>query len=1083
MKRLYTVWFKTLASTVALTASAGTHAISISDVPLFVTTAATPNVMVLFDNSGSMNNVIWAPAFDPGVNYPDWSPSIDHDCNTSTPLREAWTAGDGNLLRSYLVSSNVRGTCQDSTDTGTTCPSGTVRGRNDAGATKCLTLPDPVNSNATRYTGNYLNYLFNTYPDGTNLTQGQIPTSFRLQVAKNVAANLVNNNSNLRFGIASFNPPSSSDGGPGGTINAVCGSNNSTLLSAISSRSANSNTPLAETFYEITRYFRGLGSFFNSNTAYTSPIQYRCQKNFVIVVTDGFPTWDTQFPADDPADVADTSRSLPNWDGLAPATQASTYPIFPQYSDGYAPDAPAAQGEGRTLYLDDLAKFGNDIDLITTGNDNAGVSFNDPQYRQQNLVTYTVGFTVANQMLSDAAQYGDGRYYTAANEAQLNDALQSAISDVVARTSSSASVATNSTRLSADTFIYQARFSSADWSGQLLAFPIDSTGAVGPQRWDAAALIPAPASRRIFTYDPTQVAGSRGRNFLWSELNTGQQSALNINAAGTADGNGPQRVDYLRGVRSNEAPGGLGFRTRSGVLGDLVNSDPYFVGKQDYGFDKLPGAEGTGYTAFRASDAYQSRPAMLYVGGNDGMLHGFDAANGVERLAYVPNAVMSKLSALTGATYNQSHKYFVDGSPRAVDAYLGEVWKTILLGALGAGGKGIFALDVTAPATFGASDVLWEFTDANNANLGISIPQPSIARMANGSWAAIVANGYNSANHQAVLFILDLATGAVLAELNTNAGSSTAQNGLSNPIPVDVDGDRITDYIYAGDLLGNLWKFDVTASNPNNWKVAFGNTANPAPLFVACGNPGTTSDCNDTRQPITARPEVGINPKGGFNVYFGTGRYFAVGDNSVSSPAPVMTFYGIQDRNAKGESSPQANGGRSTLLQQTVLGTATVSSEQVRVTSDNAPSDSHQGWYLDLPEAGERQISTPILRGGRIIFSTLTPNASDPCGFGGTSWLMELDALTGSRLSHSPFDLNRDRQFNRDDFATITVGGNTITVPVSGRQSKEGIIKTPGVITAGEIEFKYASGTSGGIDTTVEKGDSASGRQSWRQIQ
>lgn len=1041
------------AGAASLAASAAVHAIGVAETPLFISTGATPNVMLLMDNSGSMNNVIWHSGYQDSITYPDWSDG-------------SWTADNGNVLLAQMVGCSGQAFSDD------------YKFGRRAGISRCLRLPDPAGSNATRYRGNYLNYLFETFGanGGTiDLTVGQIPGALRIQVARNVATNIVNNNSNFRIGLTSFNPPISGEGAPGGRVRQNCGATTANLQTSINALASEANTPLAETFYEVTRYFRGLTSFYNSNTSYTSPIQYRCQKNFVVVVTDGFPTWDTQFPTNDPADLLDTGKSLPNWDVLAPATQSADYPLFPQYSDGYAAESSAAQGEGRTLFLDDLAKFGFDIDLRESGNDNAGVSYNDPKFTQQNLTTYTVGFAVANQMLEDAAGYGRGIYYTANNEAELNAALQNAFKDILDKTSSAASVATNSTRLSANTFIYQARFSSSDWSGQVLAFPIQPDGSIGAPAWDASTLVPAPASRRLFTYDPTAIAGSRGKTFEWSQLNATQQSALNTNATGANDGLGQQRLDYLRGGRGNEAPAGAQFRARSVVLGDIVNSDPFFVGKQDFGFDLLPGTEGSSYAAFRAG-IVQTRPGILYVGANDGKLEAIDAATGVERFAYVPNAVYSKLSLLTAANYNQNHRYLVDGSPRALDAYLNSAWETVLVGSLGGGGSGVFALKVTDPVTFGTDDILWEFTSANDADLGLSVPQPTIARMNNGKWAAIVANGYNSATQKAMLFIIDLETGGVIKKIDTGVAGD---NGLSSPIPVDVDRDRIADFIYAGDLKGNLWKFDVTSSNANSWDVAFKSGSTPQSLFSACNTTGSCSSSN--QQPVTARPEVGINPKGGFIVYFGTGRYFATGDTTVTSP--VNSFYGIFDPNDKGATSPARVGdGRGSLLQQSVLATQTISgdgfSEEVRITSNNALTDTHKGWFIDLPESGERQVSTPLLRGGRIIFSTLTPS-SDPCGFGGTSWLMELDSSSGSRLAASPFDINRDRQFNSADFGTY----NSQNVPVSGRRSKEGIIKTPGVITAGEVEYKYASGTTGGIDTTIENSDGSGGRQSWRQIQ
>lgn len=1039
----------------------GAGAVTISQVPLFIASGATPNVMLFIDNSGSMDNIIWASGYNPATTYTDWSPTVSGN--------KVWTSTDGNLYMSDLTSSSERGSCA----------SGKTRGVSGS-TTKCLKLPDPVGSGNTRYSGNYLNYLFQTYANNTDLSTGTIPSTTRMIAARNVSTNLVNNNASLRWGLSTFNSGTSSDSAPGGKILQSCGATTSSIVTSISGLTASTWTPLAEAYYEITRYFRGLSRYFNTGSTYVSPIQYRCQKNFVIVVTDGLPTYDNGLPTNDPDDTADTAHALPNWDGLAPSTTQSMYPNFPQYSDGFK-SAGSQSDEGYTLYLDDLAKFGQDVDMKKTGTDTSGVSYQDSTFLKQNLVTYTVGFSTNNQMLIDAAQYGDGLNFTANDEAQLTAALQGALTDIAARISSAASVATNSTRLASNTLIYQAKFSTADWGGQLLAYPILANGSIGALAWDASTLLPAAGSRNILTYNPGASLGSRGAAFQWASLTSAQQTELNKNAAGTTDTNGQARLNYLRGDRSNESPSGLGFRPRSTVLGDIVNSDPLYVGQQDFGFEMLPGSEGTAYKTFRSGNTYKNRRPMVYVAANDGMLHGFDAETGVERVAYMPNAVYPQLRQLMASTYNSNHLLINDGAPKALDAYLGGAWKTVLIGSLGGGGRGVYTLDVTNPTSTGTSSVMWEFTSGNDTDLGYSIPQPTIVRLNNGKWGAIVANGYNSASAKAILFVIDLETGAVIRKFDTLVGSD---NGLSSPTPVDVDGDRITDYVYAGDLKGNLWKFDLTSASASNWKIAFGTASVPAPLWTAC-----TATCNGSNyQPITARPEVGINPPEGFFVYFGTGRYFAVGDNAAGGS--VNTFYGIKDRNGKDTTSPVApTGGRASLVQQSVISQETRdfdgNIENIRVTTNNPVASEKNGWYLDLPDSGERQVSTPILRGGHIVFTTIVPYG-DVCSGGGSSWLMEIDALTGSRLGESPFDLNRDLEFDREDYAPITVDGQEVWVPVSGRQGTQGIMKTPGVIAdcpeAG-IECKDASGAAGGFDTTLENAGEQRGRQSWRQIQ
>lgn len=1060
-----------------LTMSQAGNAVTVAQMPLFISAGVTPNVMLVVDNSGSMNSVIWAEAFDSKTNYVDWSRVNNGN--------SAWNSDSGSVMTSSLTSNTWR-----TSGAGIDCAAGWSRGRKSDGTIKCLKLPDPVGGGNTRYLGNYLNYLFQTYAGGTDLTGGQIPNTYRMAVARNVATDVVNNNSNLRLGLTRFNTDA------GGQVIRNCGSSTTDLNNSIAGLTATTWTPLAETLYEVTRYFRGMSSQYNTGVNYTSPIRYRCQKNFVIVITDGYPTQDETFPNNDPADVADTARALPNWDKLAPATLASDYPNFPQYSDGFKTGANT--DEGNTLYLDDMAKFAYDIDM-RTGNDDTGKSFDGIDNPQQNLVTYTVGFTAANQMLADAAEYGTGRYYQANDEASLTIALQAALADIARRTGSAASVATNSTRLASDTFIYQARFSSQDWGGQLLAYPIGADGSIanledgeevpsldlgdGNTRtgWNAANEMPAAGDRNIYTYNPGAALGSRGRTFEWAQLTASQQTELNKNVLGVADARGANRLLYLRGDRSNEAPSGLQFRARSSVLGDIVNSDPTYVGQQNYGYDALPGSEGSSYLTYRESSAFTDRTPTVYVAANDGMLHGFNAATGVELMAYMPNAVYPQLTALTDVSFNTSHRLINDGAPRAMDAYIG-TWRTILVGSLGGGGKGVYALDVSDPDNFSADDVMWEFTSADDSNMGVAIPSPTIARLANDKWVAIVANGYNSGGN-AELFVLDLETGAIIREIDTGVGGD---NGLSNPTPVDVDGDRITDFVYAGDLKGNMWKFDLSSSNPASWGVAFSSSGVPAPLYTACSSDPCTAG---NRQPITARPEVGINPPTGYFVYFGTGRYFADGDNGVGTGA--NTVYAIRDKNEKGATTlVRPTAGRSTLVRQDVLNEQTINFdghiEGIRVTTNNVINDSHDGWYLDLPTSGERQVSTPILRAGRIIFTTVIPSG-DQCSAGGDSWLMELDALSGSRLASSPFDLNRDHAFDIEDFVHLDPDDpESPLVPVSGRKSKEGIIKTPGIISscgAGNIECKYASGSKGKIDTTIENAGNQKGRLSWREIQ
>lgn len=697
------------------------------------------------------------------------------------------------------------------------------------------------------------------------------------------------------------------------------------------------------------------------------------------------------------------------------------------------------------------------------------------------IETYVVGFALPygvdpSTLDQIAAAGGTGSAYYANDPASLTTALSAVFHDIEHKSSSASALATNSTRLSTETVIYQARFNSADWNGQLLAIPLNSDGSIGTVLWDAAENIPAAASRNILTW-----SGSAGINFAWGDLSSAQQTLL-----GNAD-----MVDYLRGSSTNEVKNGGSYRNREKILGDIVNSDPVFVGAQNFGYDSLSGTEGGTYKAFLATKA--SRPKMLYVGANDGMLHGFDAGTGVERLAYVPNAVFGNLPQL--AQTNYAHQYYVDGSPWVGDAYFApqgtvgaEAWRSVLIGTTGAGGNAVFALDVSDPASFSAADVLWEFT---HTYLGYTIGQPMIARLNNGKWAAIFGNGYESTGGTAKLFIVFLdadasdgwqqGTDYLIFDTNTNTN-----NGLSSPTLYDQNGDRIADYVYAGDLQGNVWKFDLSSPNSNLWKIANKSGSTYIPFFTA------RNGVNQA-QPITAPVEIGPAPPGktGVMLYFGTGSFFAVGDNTSTK---VQSFYALWDNYTNNNEITYSCSGGScnrdgTLQKQEIIYEgAGPGTHDVRVTTQNAVDyATKRGWYLDLlppsgTAKGERVVSAPLLRHGRVIFTTLIPS-DDPCKFGGDSFIMELAASSGGRLDYSAFDLNDDNLFNSADYVTVTIGGVSQTVPVSGLASKVGIIKTPTVISAGEKEYKLLSGTTGVIASVKEKGGGAGfGRVSWQEL-
>jgi type IV pilus assembly protein PilY1 len=749
---------------------------------------------------------------------------------------------------------------------------------------------------------------------------------------------------------------------------------------------------------------------------------------------------------------------------------------------------------------------------------------------------------------------GDGlpdSFFFADDPSQIGPKLASFLA-TIATTSSSASVVANTVSLRTTTRIYQARFDSADWSGSVVSFPVDSTGALGDAEWDVAEVIKTQdydTGREWITWDPTAATSDpsvfgAGVPFRWSDLNAVQQAALNTNpSTGAIDTKGSDRLDYLRGDTSNEVSNGGGFRDRNTPLGDVVNSTPTVVAAPQFGYpDDM---ESVAYSDFVAAnddvECYPlgveqipsnlrpvgdlDREPILYFGGNDGALHGVSACTGEERIAYVPNSVytkvsagstLSKLSNLTSPAYG--HEYYVDGASTYVDAFWDGAWRTVLVGTLGAGGAGIFALDVTDPdkfdETYADDVVLWDITATPAVvgsafeELGYTMSQPSIVKLDNssgtGDWVALFGNGYHGKSGKAILYVVRLSDGALLQAIDLSAtgpGSPShgGSNGLSTVSPVDTDGDGAADLVYGGDLNGNVWRFPVNSSG------AFSRATTT--LLYSARSVGSVD------QPITSRLAIGYHPTSalGRMVYFGTGKYYEMVDQDPLNAVLYNTMYGIWDRD-DGNTIASVVARNSNTLQKQEITTQTTATfdgneETIRVVSNStvtwAGDDSGDssytcasgqscGWYLDLPDTGEKMVADPILRGGKLIFVTTVPSRI-ACDEGGTGWLMEIDPRTGGRLDVAVLDLNGDGLFDYRDMFAETVGDDTTYTPISGTRSKVGIIQNPAILagiggTDGgckNCEGKYFSGSKeAAIDAKTENAlASGEGRKSWVRIQ
>jgi type IV pilus assembly protein PilY1 len=520
-------------------------------------------------------------------------------------------------------------------------------------------------------------------------------------------------------------------------------------------------------------------------------------------------------------------------------------------------------------------------------------------------------------------------------------------------------------------------------------------------------------------------------------LSSAQQDALNTSTDGTLDSLGQDRIDWLRGDNAANAafrdrlytPSGGG-SDRLRLLGDIVGSDPQYAGKTNFGHRRLSGTEGSSYATYRASSDYQSRPDVIYVGANDGYLHGFDGLTGEELFAYMPSELLEPESGDDFAQVNRlmepnyGHRYFVDGTPTVGDAYIDGDWRTILVGTMGAGGKTVFALDVTDPENFDASDVLWEFTDSE---LGFGVEAPQIARLPSGAWVAVFGNGYNSTLNESALFVVDLKDGSLIARADTGAGSTSEPNGMATPAVLVDQSSGSAKAAYAGDLLGNMWRLDLGASD-------LASSGALAKLFTAEPSGGSP-------QPITSAPSLALSPNGGpdeLAVVFGTGSYFRVTDSGDNQ---VQSLYGIFD-DGSGNNLDRDDLVEQTITNQTQTDFAvdrdgTISNEavDVRVISDNALDE--DGWYLDLDQdSGERIISRPSFPSGfpvkRVRFSTLIPDNND-CGGGRDGYLMDIDLANGGQTDGAVFDLNRDGNFDTADSSGSSIV-NGIKGVVSGEE-------------------------------------------------
>jgi type IV pilus assembly protein PilY1 len=787
---------------------------------------------------------------------------------------------------------------------------------------------------------------------------------------------------------------------------------------------------------------RGLlraGKYFSDTTSATSPWKssttnnmVACRQNFAILTTDGYWNSFTDYTGADKVGDADGTAGPATITGSK--GQTYTYAVANPFQDDAAQTA-----SHRTDTLADVAMHYWKTDLTDLTN-NVPVTTDDPAF-WQHMVTFGVsiglngtlnpgvdlpalklgskkwpdvradsaGLSLATRIddLWHASINGRGSFTVANNTDQFARGLGDAFLLVAARQGSASNVTANSTSFTADTRVFQASYVSGRWNGELLSYDATSAGVGSTPLWKASDGLAG--TRKFFTWNSVASAGA-------TFPTAAQTTALDASSRSVAPVNAANNIAYLKGTRTMERQNNGPLRDRTSALGDIVNSSPFYVKDTN----------------------------SIYVGANDGMLHAFDAANGQELFAYFPKGInYADLSALSSPNY--VHRYFVDG-PVVVTTRAQTPGANYLVGSLGRGGKGLFGLDVTAPSAFDATKVLWELT---HADLGNVLGEPLIATTNDANKkVAIVGNGLNSTGGSAVLFVVDLATGAVLHRLDTGA---TGDNGLFAPRGWDNDGNGTVDFVYAGDRLGNLWKFDFTGATPS---IALGGE----PLFTTQSGQPITTGVAVARDPSTSKRWV----------FVGTGSYMTSTD---PADATVQSVYAIIDNDAEVA--------RSELQERDILVSTLLNGRRVRGFEANATLDgAKKGWYVDLdtPAAGERVVTRPQVRGSVLVFSSRTPPTDNTCDAGGAGFLNGIDAFSGTSTSQPYFDGNKDGSINDSD--RVTSGGTT--VPVGSIDLGIGMPTLPTVIDQ-LIVVGGSTGSLGSIKINPLGG--VARRASWHEIE
>lgn len=887
--------------------------------------------------------------------------------------------------------------------------------------------------------------------------------------------------------------------------------------------------PVSELFYEAIRYYRNLGPTpeaaadltsamsdgFQVVRSWDDPVLASCQKNYVISIADANTHCDKSVPGNrrgsgkcenddvkpgnDPVNFVQWTDKVGNLEGRpnlssvsTGATDASYYLAGIAYWANTQDIRPDLQGKQsvRTFSIDvdeygtgrfDQArarqlyyagKYGGFQDLNGDGNPYRTV---DPDNNaRQDFESGLEWETEPGSAIPQA-------YFMASEPARMVDSIRRIFDQIAEGNGTMAPLGMSAAKATpGGNWVYRTGFHPRRWSGSLASIELKADDqnqvALGKVRWEAGKQLTENLTdekrleRKIYTLTPD----GQGKRFAWSEIGEVLQRYLNTDpASGIEDGLGRQRLEYLHGMRAREQhkPDGI-FRSRDSVLGDMVNSGPVYVGSP------TPTINDAGYASFYEN--FKKRPAAVYVGANDGMLHAFHAVTGKELFAYIPRAVFPELAKLTDPDYQ--HRPYVDATPSIAEAQVGTRWKTVLASGFGGGAQGVFALDVSDPEKFGASSILWEFTDRDDPDIGNVMGEVQIAKFRVGAnayrWFVVVSSGLNSnipdgaANDKApkALFLL---------ALNKNAEEKWKQGVNYWKLPVVTHDRKLPDGLgppglvfgnqreviaaYAGDLQGNLWKFDFGSATAITDRKATGTRLFQAKLE------------SEGAQPMTARPRVVFAPGGGYLILFGTGKFWESKDADPSHFA-TQSFYAVLDRKDRKAEVTRSSLARRTLSVAadgalTIRGASYALGYAKKGTDATDTRNVKAGWYVDFHDSGrtgERSITPAAVGYGQVFFNTMMFD-TDPCkDEAGRSYA--LDILTGLAK-------------NSDD----PVGGvsevGMLAMPSLFEISGEaGNLTATGVRSVRKRYAIVSSGTRGVRTGRTDERSVRDGQLSWREI-